>query len=318
MGPEVDGETTVESERVVGRGEVGVGGEAVASKAALLNLPRLYIVDSDMTTGWAQEVFSLPHNAIRRELIDLYTILGAVYKRNARTAREEDEKFSHWWSVFSAFVEEYFDIEARILLPLIGPAEEDPVHKQDIAVLMYQMEDARIKLVKKLREVNEVVEKLFVLPMKDVFPLLCKALDHFVPMLLDYFIEEEDVLPSYILGFHSLVMKDVILQKMADFVLVGREPQLFIVMLSAWMDDKEQLSNWKKKALRGYNRFINFQRWESKYLRTHKKIVEDFHGSVLRNSRLRSSRLRSSGLRSRSGLIRSGGLGRRSRGWSRF
>mmetsp|Transcript_53580 Transcript_53580/g.131254 ORF Transcript_53580/g.131254 Transcript_53580/m.131254 type:complete len:376 (-) Transcript_53580:59-1186(-) len=265
-------------------------GKHQSPRDTVLKLPRLYIVDYDMSQGWAQDVFALPHNAIRQELIDLYTMLGAIYKRGTKTSREEDEHFSEWWVVFAAFLSEYFEVEKHILMPLLGQAEDDPLHKQDIAVLISQLDGARNKLTSHLQTVSEVVDKLFVQPMKELFGQLCQALDDFVPLLLSYFNEEEDVLPAYIMGYHAANAKDTTNQKIADHLLNGKNPQTNIVLLVAWMDNRDHLSQWKKKALRGFAK-MQFSRWETKFNKTHKKIIADFHNTVLTASRIRSSRL---------------------------
>eukprot|EP00183_Erythrolobus_madagascarensis_P003031 CAMPEP_0185851632 /NCGR_PEP_ID=MMETSP1354-20130828/10711_1 /TAXON_ID=708628 /ORGANISM="Erythrolobus madagascarensis, Strain CCMP3276" /LENGTH=774 /DNA_ID=CAMNT_0028552661 /DNA_START=333 /DNA_END=2657 /DNA_ORIENTATION=+ len=70
--------------------------------------------------SWAVDVFSLPHNAIRRDLIDLYDMLESMYMRKrVLDVPLEIAMVFEWLRTFRSFLLRYFECEEQVLFPWI-------------------------------------------------------------------------------------------------------------------------------------------------------------------------------------------------------
>mmetsp|Transcript_15414 Transcript_15414/g.33184 ORF Transcript_15414/g.33184 Transcript_15414/m.33184 type:complete len:575 (+) Transcript_15414:60-1784(+) len=75
---------------------------------------------SSFNESWAVDVFSLPHNATRRELVDLYDILQSMETRKKSLSIPTDVvNFFQWLGVFRTFLLTYFECEEAVIFPWI-------------------------------------------------------------------------------------------------------------------------------------------------------------------------------------------------------
>ncbi|OSX79826.1 hypothetical protein BU14_0070s0002 [Porphyra umbilicalis] len=71
---------------------------------------------------WAADLFSLPHNAVRRELMDLFKMLADAAGLGAACTAADVREVAAWWKLFHDFYLEYRGLEAALLLPWAGAA----------------------------------------------------------------------------------------------------------------------------------------------------------------------------------------------------
>jgi len=70
--------------------------------------------------SWVVDLFSLPHNAIRRELIDLYDMIESMEKRKRDFHVElELGLFFTWLRTFQRFLYTYFTFEEKVMFPWV-------------------------------------------------------------------------------------------------------------------------------------------------------------------------------------------------------
>lgn len=93
-----------------------------AFHATSLRAPVLCPAEFGTRAKWAVDVFSLPHNAVRRELMDLFKMMAdAALLGTALTAAHVRE-VAAWWKVFHDFYLEVRGLEAGVILPWVGAA----------------------------------------------------------------------------------------------------------------------------------------------------------------------------------------------------
>lgn len=78
---------------------------------------------------WDMDLFILPHNALRAEVVDMISILEGMARAGLNLTLEQIQMFSSWWTVFEAFLAAYFALEDAVLLPwayqATTPREQD-------------------------------------------------------------------------------------------------------------------------------------------------------------------------------------------------
>mmetsp|Transcript_16520 Transcript_16520/g.33762 ORF Transcript_16520/g.33762 Transcript_16520/m.33762 type:complete len:448 (-) Transcript_16520:727-2070(-) len=248
----------------------------------MLRLPKLYVVDYDESVGWGTHIFANPHNAMRKQLLDLNTILLACISRGAMTTREEDLKIMDWWSCFRLFFTEYLSIEKDILFPMVTTDGLSYMERRETERLMQELQEMRASIAAEFLHLNEMLDGLFVTPLQKYFVTIVQSFSRFTEEMLEYFIREESDLPARIEWCHASDHMRTVEAKIFDHVMKSKAPATSIVILTQWMEPQE-LIEWKRRNLRGYPRKMNFNRWESEFLRSYRSIVEQFHDSVSLN-----------------------------------
>lgn len=269
--------------------------------------PILYFAKYGSPNTWATDVFTLPHNAIRAECIDLYNILESIHARGRQVCIVELEEFYMWWATFELFIIEYFDFEADILFPWVfsfppSPnvritddgelVSRVPKPKPSVDVLMRNSLLARKEvLLDGIRQLNGTFELRRHVDTTDVFETILEEVNHFVPKMLEYFHAQERHLPQLAAQLYSPSSKDVIARKYVQYIRRGESPQINLVLLTRWMDT-EHRDKWVRAHVRGYGRLM-YRRWERKCEKSHSLIAVRFHKRLQRSVRsVAASRLR--------------------------
>lgn len=279
-----------------------------SSATDTIRRPILYLTKYGGTNTWAADVFSLPHNAIRAECIDLYNILESIHARGRQVCVIELEEFYVWWTAFEVFVIEYFDFEADVLFPWVfslaptsGARIENEVglningimkQKTDVDSLLRNSLLARKEiLLESIRQLNGTFELRRHVDTADIFETILNEVNDFVPKLLEYFHAQERHLPQLAAQTYSSSAKDVIAKKYVQYIRHGEAPQINIVLLSRWMDT-ETRDKWVRSHVRGYGRLM-YRRWERKCEKSHALIAVRFHKRLQQSVRsVAASRLR--------------------------
>lgn len=67
--------------------------------------------------AWTRDIFALVHNGLRREMSDLSVILQAFKVIRENLSLTEYQELREWWTVFSAIIADYLQLEEKLLFP---------------------------------------------------------------------------------------------------------------------------------------------------------------------------------------------------------
>lgn len=163
-----------------------------APSASPLTLPaaRVHLVYPDPQHLWHLHVLSLPHNAIRAELIDLCAMLHSLATSSAPALHLLREWFAH----FRTFTTAYLDFEDAVLLPWAFTGVEDP----RLLDFRRSMAPERVVISQLLDELANALSLISSRPIAQIFPLLVRAVRNLVGPILSYLEREQRVLPNLI------------------------------------------------------------------------------------------------------------------------
>jgi len=199
---------------------------------------------------WAMDPLALPHNAIRKELLDCYVILYAMDVRREELNAKDYEMFFGWWRVFSTFLLHYLKAEEEVLYPWI----ENAVRLQGLLAA-----DKREKIKEHLRHVVVLIAKSetrFNTTSFEYEPLyvLKRAVDKVALLSQEYFGYEERTLPRYVMSVYTEADKRELDKNMVNFYLKGSSPASDIVILTRWLQpderDPKKLLEWRYDNLK--------------------------------------------------------------------
>lgn len=230
---------------------------------------------------WFIDAFTLPHNAVRRECIDLYDILMALARCNpeADITTDDMKDFHSWWVVAEKFIKCYFDMEREVLFPWVNVAGSKDWELQMALGKMRTMKDG---LQEQLAVVNKAWETLGSGSPGETFGSLYKAIDVFCPRLMNYFADQELLLPQIVKGYYRiedrLVMDKDMLASFIGTPLTRKTRDLEhhnLVLLIRWIANPRQLRAWISKNLNSTGR-SSYAKWHAMYEADHSRIVKAF------------------------------------------
>lgn len=230
---------------------------------------------------WFIDAFTLPHNAVRRECIDLYDILMALARCSPRADVTTDDMkdFKTWWDVADKFIKCYFDMEREVLFPWVNVAGSKDWELQMALGKMRTMKDG---LQEQLAMVNKAWETLGTVPAGETFGTLYKEIDSFCPRLMNYFADQELLLPQIVKGYYRiedrLAMDKEMLASFMGPPLTRKTKDLEhhnLVLLVRWIANPRQLRAWIAKNLNSTGR-SSYAKWHSIYEAEHSRVVKTF------------------------------------------
>lgn len=168
-----------------------------APSSSPLTLPaaRVHLVYPDPHHLWYLHVLSLPHNAIRAELIDLCAMLHSL----AASPAPALHLLRDWFTHFRTFLTSYLDFEDAVLLPWIYTGVDDP----RLLDFRRSMASDRVAISQLLDELANALSLISSRPIAQVLPLLVRAVRNLVAPILSYLEREQRVLPNLIQARHS-------------------------------------------------------------------------------------------------------------------
>jgi len=257
----------------------------VSKSGAKPYIPIVYCEDEKHQ--WMKHIVVIPHNAVRRQMLDFFNILRSVRQRKAKTGRDEDEKLCDWWSVVEPFIKDVFRVEDGVFFPVLRKAIEmeppaEAVDAERFNRFVVEAESARRQVDVSVESMSNVMENIFVSPLVKNFSLLVDAYSQLSKHVLAYFELVENNLPDFVQSVIPVDRKREIHQVMVDTLLSGRWPKINVVMLTLWMEHPKQITHWRRNSLRGPARLM-VSSWENSYFKTHGQIVRDFHEAALNN-----------------------------------
>ncbi|KAI0567255.1 hypothetical protein FGB62_3g227 [Gracilaria domingensis] len=248
----------------------GASDVADAHVNALNRSQRLSAVKYGVNSSWVSDAYVLAHNAIKRQLLSLYEIVESIASRAHLLNEAELDQFAVWWQTFEAFVTEYFDFEADVLM---NWANAD-------ARVMAELKDSCLGQIRQLCGTFELRRYV---DATDLFFTIVREVDAMVPKLLHYFSALHAHLSPLIRATH--VPKDVVaLTKLyVAYIKKGENPHVHLVLLTRWMDAATK-EKWVRTYIRGLSRLL-FRRWERHCVRSYVSIVTAFRKRAMREAR---------------------------------
>jgi hypothetical protein len=230
---------------------------------------------------WFIDAFALPHNAVRRECIDLYDILMALARcrPDADVSRDDMRDFCAWWAVAEQFFRCYFKMEREVLFPWVDTAGSKDWELQMALSKMRTMKDG---LEDHLAEVNKAWEGIDSLPPGELFGAVYRAVDLFCPRVMNYFSDQEILLPQIVKGFYRIedrleMDKDMLAAYMGEPLTRKNKdlPHHNLVLLVRWIANPRQLRAWIAKNLNSTGRSA-YSKWHASYEAEHSRLVKSF------------------------------------------
>lgn len=240
---------------------------------------------------WALDIFTLPHNAIRAEFMDLSSVLESVEVRLSCIRSYEIEELYFWWTVFEMFLVEYFDFEADILFPWVFQELRPPDRTstetgdciegvRDEMGLKESLLESKESLLHSLRQLNGTFELRRHLDVTELFPMILKEMNVFIPMLTDYFNKEEELLPPIVFRSRNRSSRDRLTRTYVQYIKRGESPRMHLTLLTRWMD-VEKRKKWVRANIGGLSRILHWRRDRVCY-RRHMYIPDRFQRRLQR------------------------------------
>lgn len=230
-------------------------------------------------TKWYIDGFTLPHNAVRRECIDLYEILTSLARcMGARDITRDDiEDFEDWWRTATSFFKCYFDMERTILFPWVDAAGSSD---EEVQLALSKMRSLKDRLQEHLVKVDYVWNEKLSRDPGEMFALLYKAVDLFVPRLMNYFADQEVLLPTIVKGFYKLEDRMKMDKEMVNAFMGGsptrkskEDDHHNLILLIRWIGNPRQLRAWIGKNLNSNARAL-YGNWYDLYQEQHYRFVK--------------------------------------------
>ncbi|KAA8499040.1 hypothetical protein FVE85_6625 [Porphyridium purpureum] len=133
---------------------------------------------------YTSDLFSLFHNAIKREVQDLYYMLTSMSKRVYDLSHKEMDTFLEWMGLFESFVEWYFTMEESMLFSFIELKLGHILKTQTCKAASRMSMKSKIK--RKFSELEVVTENILNLPAGEVLGKVTSKCDFAISELLSY------------------------------------------------------------------------------------------------------------------------------------
>lgn len=221
---------------------------------------------------WASDVFVLPHNAIRWEIMDLYTIISSIQRRWSTLTMVDVWELSEYWEIFEVFVAQYFEIEDQIVFPfLLDLAPDSSDLNRYHKVVKYN----RDRLEGMLLDVGATLELFNSAPPGEVLPKVYQQLSEYLPKLLDYMEQQENVLPRVFEEYGQPEDRALINRASANFIIRAANGRDGIAILTRWIEDSMVLQVWKNENLSSRAQ-SSHKRWITSLEANHVDIARRF------------------------------------------
>eukprot|EP00180_Rhodochaete_pulchella_P001222 Plantae.Rhodophyta-Rhodochaete_pulchella.ctg2044.p1 GENE.Plantae.Rhodophyta-Rhodochaete_pulchella.ctg2044~~Plantae.Rhodophyta-Rhodochaete_pulchella.ctg2044.p1 ORF type:complete len:403 (-),score=61.66 Plantae.Rhodophyta-Rhodochaete_pulchella.ctg2044:84-1292(-) len=183
---------------------------------------------------WASDAVCLPHNALRRELMDAYVIFYSMEVRVSVLDQDDINMFYMWWDVFKAFVTHLLEAEEAVLYPWV-----EAKVKLDGALAFEGRKCTRDTMMTIVEIMDRAHLSFHGTNAGDGVGLLKLALDKLVLCLNDYMKRKEKKLVKIIDSQYGEIDKRQFEKSFVRFFLHGSSPGTDVPILSRWMKSQE-------------------------------------------------------------------------------
>mmetsp|Transcript_4738 Transcript_4738/g.14296 ORF Transcript_4738/g.14296 Transcript_4738/m.14296 type:complete len:475 (+) Transcript_4738:75-1499(+) len=236
--------------------------------AAHINEPSMSL--TPFGVDHAVDLFAMPHNAIKSELSDMYTIVASIRRRSILVEVEDLELFFEWWEDFNTFVVRCFEVEDKFVMPWV-------TRRVNVSNTIMQQTTRNLRKAKftyTLRQISNMKECIGNMHPGEVISKVNRNLDKLVPMLLEYFTDTERVLCPMVVRAYSEGEKKLLDREIYDFIRTTDDADLVVGLLLRWMAPKER-KHWRNNVVGVFERG-SFKELENAFLtRRHLCVVEE-------------------------------------------
>jgi hypothetical protein len=230
---------------------------------------------------WFIDAFTLPHNAVRRECMDWYEIIMSLARcgGDADITRDDIAEFFSWWTIAEQFIKCYFEMERTVLFRWV---DEAGAKDWELQMALRKMRSMKESLQEQLQEIGAVWAQREFMSAAALFGMVYKASDSFCPRLMNYFADQELLLPTIVKSFYRIedrleMDKDMLASFMGE-PLSRKNKDLAhhnLILLVRWIVNPRQLRAWIAKNLNSTGR-TQYSNWHAMYECEHGSIVKGF------------------------------------------
>lgn len=248
--------------------------KSVRLSSALLNYTRPTAINPlPLGSAWALDLLARLHNAVRRELIDLYNMVDSMKRRVHQLGTADMRTFFTWWHLFSSFLKTVFHTHTQVIFPWLAAKAALPD-----AVNEAHIQDVQAKLHALLKQFRIAHEQLSRRAPDETLARIIKGLVH-MHVIVQHLESVENALPDVIEQHFEQTEHRKIEKKVAAFLHShGRadEKKLHLLLVANAMSP-EALAAWNKmlpRLIRMSYRTAN-KRFHSTHLGTVRKLAPE-------------------------------------------
>lgn len=268
--PEGEGEARPEDALVFGE-EVRKTG-LMSARPEAFEYPNFALGEYGAPETWNSDVFVLVHNAVRWEIMDLYTIIGSLQRRWLTLSMRDLYDLAEFWEVFELFVAQSFEVEDQIVFPyLLGQAASS----EKLATYYNSAKYSKEKLVGMLYDLGATIEMFNNTAPGDVFPSLYRQLVEFLPTILEYMETQDTILPDVFASHCDPEDRIMLNRAVANFLIRAAHGRDAIAILTRWIEDTMILQIWKDENLSARAK-SSHAKWVKKLEANHTAIARRF------------------------------------------
>lgn len=253
----------------------------VEEQGSATQIPALCMRDYG-TGSHVQDLWVLLHNALRREVFDLYDIFETIKKRYLVLTWGDIYALRRWWRMFSFFWRLYTMAQDQLLRPLVNNALLVSGNQEKPGKLFQQLADTNDWISFKFEEVTCYMEEFEDLPSGRALVLLCRATGELGVRLAGYFSGQEDLYPSLIEASHTELSREesetITLTtelQLLELIRSSPYPDEAIVFLIRWMDVGPGRKSWLVSHLFWGER-STLNRMYKRFALSHGNVVDRF------------------------------------------
>eukprot|EP00184_Porphyridium_aerugineum_P007930 CAMPEP_0184691804 /NCGR_PEP_ID=MMETSP0313-20130426/535_1 /TAXON_ID=2792 /ORGANISM="Porphyridium aerugineum, Strain SAG 1380-2" /LENGTH=461 /DNA_ID=CAMNT_0027149569 /DNA_START=49 /DNA_END=1434 /DNA_ORIENTATION=+ len=213
--------------------------------------------------SWAQDIFSIYHNAGRTLIRDMYVVLDwTIYYYQGPSTPKPLVQFYTFYDYFSTFLLRLIKMDEDIVLDwvqtridLMGDMEADQRH-----LVKRRVSEGILRIRTRRQDFLEATD------VDNVKSFLRREVDELASQLIVYF-NTEATLSKPVGQYFAERDKPAIDKAMTRYFLKGRNGTLNVVLLTNWIktqDSLKALNEWKYDVL-GPQKFPQYAIWEKQY-----------------------------------------------------
>jgi hypothetical protein len=235
---------------------------------------------SDYGIGeYASDLWTLPHNAIKRELFDLYEIIGVIRMRYLSLTFCDFYNLRVWWRLFGVFLIQYLTTEITLLDPLLKTVVGVDGRGESLRRKITPLFEMREWVLCKFEEISGYMEEFETLPRGRALSLICRTIDALGFKLMTLFNQQERCLPSMVESYHDESIKLSTELKMIEILRASDFFPEAIVHQVRWMEAGKSREKWLTSHLRWSER-AHIGQFYKRYEMNHGRIVVAFRGKL--------------------------------------
>lgn len=230
---------------------------------------------------WYVDIIALTHNAVRRQLFDVFTMANALGKLLLDVGDNDLARVYAWLATLEAFVRVVFDVEDLFVYPLLDShvrnartSDGTPVYLPELLSVRGRKEAKGhvLDLLSGARKTQDVATGE--IPAK--ISALRYALDQFGANMLDYFAAMEKFAPKLLKKAlkHGEKEKMKMERKLFDYVLKQPQGEIFAALLTQCIERRNRRKEFVDRNIRREKHRVQF--------RVHVKNVEASHMQLAR------------------------------------